>query len=120
MATINFTESRDQTVWNDAHLVTWTPLANGDSGSPYGMPGWADRSIQAVGVFGVGGTVVAEGSLDGVNYFTLKDPQGVAISKTAAGIFAISQIVKFIRPRISAGDGTTSLTCTLLARRPAK
>jgi hypothetical protein len=29
----------------------------------------------------------------------------------------ILQITKFIRPRVSAGDGTTSITVTLLARR---
>ena len=83
------------------------------------MTGFADRSVQITGTFGTGGTVLIEGSNDGTNYATLNDPQGVAISKTAAGIFEISQIVKFIRPRVSAGDGTTSITVTLLAQRPA-
>jgi hypothetical protein len=117
MAIIASAETRDLTFGNDVHFVQWTPLANGDSGAPYGMTGFADRSAQISGTFGTGGTVLIEGSNDGTNYVTLSDPQGVAISKLAAGIFEISQIVKFIRPRVSAGDGTTSLSVTLTARR---
>jgi hypothetical protein len=116
---IAINETRDQTVGNNSHFVQWTPMLNGDSGAPFGAPGFADRSMQIVGTFGAGGTVLVEGSNDGTNYATLNDPQGVALSKTAAGIFEISQIVKFIRPRVSAGDGTTNITVTLLARRPA-
>ena len=119
MPVIASSETRDQTVGNNVHFLQWTPLLNGDSGAPFSMSGYADRSAQIVGTFGAGGTVLLEGSNDGTNYATLNDPQGVAISKTATGIFEISQIVKFIRPRVSAGDGTTSITVTLLARRPA-
>jgi hypothetical protein len=81
------------------------------------MTGFADRAAQVTGTFGAGGTVLIEGSIDGTNYSTLVDPQGVAISKTAAGISEIGQLTKFIRPRVSAGDGTTSISVTLLARR---
>jgi hypothetical protein len=119
MTVVTSTETRDQTVGNNSHFVSWTPLLNGDSGAPYGMSGFADRSAQIVGTFGTGGTVLIEGSNDGTNYVTLNDPQGVALSLTAAGLKEIAQIVKFIRPRVSAGDGTTSITVTLLARRPA-
>lgn len=118
MAVINFTETADITFGNNAHFLTWTPLANGDSGSPYAMPGYADRSVQVQGTFGVGGTVVIEGTIDGTNYIVLTDPQGNAISKTAASIETISEIVRFIRPRVTAGDGTTAITVSLIARRP--
>lgn len=119
MPVIAIVETRDQTVGNNAHFVQWTPLLNGDSGAPFAMPGFADRSVQIGGTFGAGGTVLIEGSNDGSNYVTLNDPQGVALSITAAGLKEISQICKLIRPRVSAGDGTTSITVTLLARRPA-
>jgi hypothetical protein len=66
-----------------------------------------------------GGTVVIEGSIDGTNYVTLTDPQGNAISKTAAAIEEISEIVKFIRPRVTTGDGTTAIRVDLIARRGA-
>ncbi|MCU1273068.1 MAG: hypothetical protein JWO48_499 [Bryobacterales bacterium] len=117
MAVINFAETRDNSFNNNAHYVSWTPLANGDSGTPYGMPGFADRTVQIAGTFGVGGTVVIEGTVDGTNYATLSDPQGNAISKTAAGIEAVSELVKLIRPRVTAGDGTTSITVALIARK---
>jgi hypothetical protein len=116
MPVIASSETRDQTVGNNVHFVSWTPLLNGDSGAPYAMTGFADRSVQIGGTFGTGGTVLIEGSNDGTNYATLADPQGVALSKTSAALVEISQIVKFIRPRVSAGDGTTSITVTLLAR----
>jgi hypothetical protein len=114
---IAISETRDKTVGNNAHFVQWTPLLNGDSGSPYPMTGFADRSVQIGGTFGTGGTVLIEGSNDGTNYATLNDPQGVAISKTSAALAAVAPISKLIRPRVSAGDGTTSITVTLLARR---
>lgn len=118
MPVIASVETANNTFGNDARFVSWTPLANGDTGTPYAMPGFADRSVQVGGTFGVGGTVVIEGTLDGTNYIVLTDPQGNAISKTAAAIETISEIVKFIRPRVSAGDGTTAITVTLMARRP--
>jgi hypothetical protein len=118
MPVIALAETRDQTFGNNAHFVQWTPLLNGDSGAPYSMAGFADRSVQVTGTFGAGGTVLVEGSNDGTNYVTLSDPQGVALSKTAAALQEISQISRFIRPRVSAGDGTTSISVTLLARRP--
>ena len=102
---------------DNAHVITWTGLLNGDDGSPVEMPGSSDRSIQFTGTFGVGGTIVLEGSNDGTNYVSLTDPQGNAISKTAAGIEAVMELTRYIRPRVTAGDGTTSLVATLLVKR---
>lgn len=117
MATITATYTRISTADDKAHVITWTPLANGDSGSPLEMAGAADRSAQITGTFGTGGTIVLEGSNDGTNYVTLTDPQGNAISKTAAGIEQIEEITRYVRPRVTGGDGTTALTVTMLARR---
>jgi hypothetical protein len=63
------------------------------------MPGFADRAIQVGGTFGAGGTVVIEGSIDGTNYVTLTDPQGNAISKTAAAIEEIASLAEEIQRR---------------------
>jgi hypothetical protein len=100
-----------------AHVISWTPLANGDSGEPVEMPGSHVRSVQIVGTFGTGGTIVFEGSNDGVNYVTLTDPQGNAISKTAAGIEQVQEATRFIRPRVTAGDLDTSLSVYTLVKR---
>lgn len=102
---------------DQCHVATWTGILNGDSGEPVAMPGSADRSAQVTGTFGAGGSLRIEGSNDGTNYYALNDPQGSALNITAAGIKGIIEATRFIRPRATAGDGTTSLTVTMLLRR---
>jgi len=119
MATRVPTVTRIPTYKDDCHVIQWSGLLNTDDGTPIEMPGSADRSIQITGTFGAGGTIVFEGSNDGTNYASLTDPQGNAISKTAAGIEAIAELTRYVRPRVTAGDGTTNLVATLLVRRPA-
>lgn len=118
------TRSRTVTPLNtfgeDVHIVSWTGLLNGDDGTPLEMPGSADRSVQVHGTFGSGGTLLIEGSNDGVNYYTLNDPSSSALSVTSAKIETILEITRYIRPRVSAGDVTTSLTCTMLVRKPVR
>lgn len=101
-----------------SHVVTWTPLANGDSGSPVQFTGSTIRSIQFDGTFGAGGSISLEGSNDGTTYFVLTDPQGNAITKTAAALEAVQEATRFVRPRVTAGDGTTSLSARLFFRKP--
>lgn len=100
-----------------AHVLTWSGLLNGDDGSPVEMPGSADRSVQFTGTFGAGGTIVFEGSNDGTNYVTLTDPQGNTISKTAAALEAVVELTRYVRPRVTAGDGSTDLVASLLVKR---
>ena len=101
-----------------AYLVTWAALPNGDTGTPFEDVTAADRTVQVTGTFGIGGSVNLEGSLDGTNYKVLTDPQGNALTFTAAGIEAVTEITKYIRPNVTAGDGSTSLTITVMLRRP--
>lgn len=98
-------------------VYTWTGLANGDSGAPAQGPGWADRSFQVEGTFGAGGTCLIEGSNDAVNYHTLHDPFGNALSAAAASVVELTEVTLWIRPRISAGDGTTALTISAVFAR---
>lgn len=100
----------------ESALVTWSGLLNGDDGAALEYGAFTDRSIQFVGTFGTGGTIVLEGSNDGTNWVSLTDPQGNAISKTSASIEAISEATRYVRPRVTAGDGTTSLTALLFLR----
>lgn len=98
--------------------IVWGPLTTTNAdGSGMDWIQWADRCIQFDGTFGAGGTIKLQGSNDGTNWIDLTDPQGNAISKAAASIEAVSEITQFVRPFVSAGDGTTSLTATLLMRR---
>ncbi len=121
MATITPTVEEIKTFQDDAHVITWALLTTTNAdGAPIGMTGSADRSVQVEGTFGAAGNVVIEGSNDGVNYRVLTDPQGNALNITSAKIEEIIEIVKLIRPRVTAGDGTTSLTVSMLLRRAFK
>ena len=107
---------------DDVHLIQWPLMANGDTGEPLEMAGSADRSVQVVGTFGAGGNARIEGSNNNLTALTtfsvLTDPQGNALDFTAAKIEAISELTDRIRPNITGGDVTTSLTVSLLVRRP--
>lgn len=97
-------------------VIRWAGLSEADSSpAPFEGPEWADRSVQIEGTFN-GGTVVFEGSNDGTNWVTLSDPQGNAISKTAAALEQIEEVCRYMRPRVSAGTGLT-INVTLLVRR---
>jgi hypothetical protein len=117
MATRQYTVTPIKTYGDRGHVLSWTGLLNGDDGAPVEMPGSADRSVQFLGTFGVGGTIVLEGSNDGVNYVVLTDPQGNVISKAAAAIEGVLELTRWVRPRVSAGDGTTTLEAHLLVKR---
>lgn len=108
----------EQYIFGESYLRTqWTGLLNGDDGSPFPNVSLADRSVQVKGTFGAGGTVVIEGSNDGgTTYNTLVDQGGTALSFTAAGIKQIRDLPGLIRPRVTAGDGTTSLEVNLISR----
>lgn len=114
MSTINFSKQ----VPPDGHarymVVEWPNMANGDVGEPIALPQMADRSVQVVGTFG-GGSVTIEGSINGTDYATLTDPQGNDLVISTGKIEAVTELVRFIRPRVT-GDGTTSLNVSLLMR----
>ena len=103
--------------YRNALLVTWSPMANGDTGAPVIEAEYADRTVQIGGTFGLNGSVTLEGSNDGATYFPLTDPQGNAITKTAAALEVIQEGPKYMRPSVTAGDGTTAITVTVFARR---
>lgn len=100
---------------SDLALVTWAGLLLGDDGQPLEAGGFADRSVQFVGVFG-GATVIFEGSNNGADWHPLVDPQGDPISKTLPSLEAVLETTRFVRPRVSGGDGTTNITAILFAR----
>lgn len=122
MATVSATTATLRTFNDNARVISWTPLTTTNAdGSALEMPGWADRSVQVLGTFGVGGTLVIEGSNEATptNWHTLNDPSSAALSFTAAKTEGILEVTRWIRPRVTAGDGTTSLTVHLLVRSPA-
>jgi len=98
------------------NVATWETLANADDGSPFQGPSRKRISVQIGGVFGAGGNVIIEGSNDGVTYSTLDDLDGNALATiTASGLYQVRDMAEYVRPRVSAGDGTTAIVATLVA-----
>lgn len=100
-----------------AAVFTWTGLDSDDSGSPIECVDYTDRTVAITGTFGSGGSVTLQGSNDGTTWFALTDPQGNAITKTAAAMELVIEAPVYIRPLVTAGDGTTSLTVKLFCKR---
>lgn len=106
---------------DEVHTRTlfWQGLTDdsSDTGAPADLMDHADRSVQLIGTLGVAGECTVEGSNDGgTTYATLNDPQGDPLVLTALGIYQVQELSKLIRPRISAGDGTTDLDLYLHSR----
>lgn len=97
-------------------LVKWTGLQNTDTGKPFPFPRHTDRSVQVKGTFGAGGVCLIEGDLEHppTSYATLNDPQGNPLSFSAEKIESVLENATNIRPRVSAGDGTTALDVYML------
>ena len=111
MAVIAFTVSTDPSFGQRNQLITWTNVLKTDTTSPFQQGSLADRSVQVGGTFD-SGTVVLEGSNDGVTYFTLTDPAGVALSFTSAGFKQVLQVCKYMRAGVSGGTAP-SITINL-------
>ena len=121
----------------DGWQVIWGPLHNGDVGAAVGttigygassqqapggglLSGFADKTVQVVGTFGAGGTATIQGSNDaGANWFTLNDPFNNQLTLSTAVLKEITEAIIWIRPSITAGDGTTNLTVTMFLRKTA-
>lgn len=103
---------------HESNVVKWV-LAAGESGQDFVLPGYADRSVQVFGTFG-GASVSFEGSNEDsapTNHTVLSDPQGNALTMAAAGLKAVLEMTRLVRPRVVGGDGTTALTIILFAKR---
>lgn len=116
MATVTATSERTG-VQLLGRITTWTPLLQGDDGSWVEFVQQPDRSIEVSGTFG-GATVTLQGSnapTPAAGY-TLTDPLGAALSFTSAGLRNVAEGARQVRPLVTGGDGTTSLTVRMVAR----
>lgn len=100
-----------------SRVTTWTITTADHTGAGYQLPDAADRTVQFTGTWGAA-TVKIEGSIDGVTYFALKDPQGVEISATADELNAVEENVAYIRPRLTAVGAGATVVAALLSRNP--
>jgi hypothetical protein len=108
-------------------IVQWSPLTTTNAdGEWIALPLHRDISVHIFGTFGTGGTVLIQGSNEvaasPTSAMTLNsaDVDGTApypLSVTAAKLRQVLDAPVKIRPFVSAGDGTTSLTVILKAVR---
>lgn len=99
--------------------VSWTNLTFSglDTGSPLSYSAWNERTVHVFGTFGVGGTVSIEGSNDGTNWAPVANRAGAAMTFTTPGLNRVQDYPLYLRPRITAGDGTTSLSVFIAAHK---
>jgi hypothetical protein len=100
--------------------VTWETLTTTNAdGAAWAVQDFRDISIQVQGTFGTGGTLTWEGTNEATpaNWFALTDPQGNALAITGAKVEQVMENTRWMRPRVTAGDGTTDLDVIVWAGR---
>lgn len=100
---------------------SWALTGADGEGQWIEMSAWQDRTVHLFGTFN-GATVVIEGSNEAAptvggagNAITLRDPASNSLSFTAAGMKAILELPRWIRPRCSSG-AVTAVTVIINAR----
>jgi hypothetical protein len=105
------------TVANESGVVSvsWRAVPEGDTFAVAETGNLWERSVQIGGTFG-GATVVLQGSNDGVTYATLNDLQDSPISFTSAGLAAIQENTRYVKPLATGGTGSL-IDVTLVGKR---
>lgn len=111
MATRSFSV---ESVVGGVRRITWTGLTDdtSDDGSPWTGEFDAIRNVQVTGTFGTGGNVRIEGTnaASPSSYGLLHDTAGSDLDLGDNRVEQIQEGVATLRPRVTAGDGTTDLT----------
>lgn len=97
---------------------TWSALLNNSTpGTPLQAANFIVNSVQVTGDFGVGGSINLEGSNDGINWAIMPDINDNAATWTTGGIKFFKESTVWVRPNVTAGDGTTSLKMIVSLRK---
>ena len=101
---------------NEVPLFKWSNMASGDVGEPVIRPRMSDKTIMALGDFGISGHIALEGTLDpsGTTYVPLRDLIDAAIQLSANDAVFVQQNVWKLRPR--AVGGVVDVEVHLLGR----
>jgi hypothetical protein len=102
-------------------LYSWSGLLNGDTGAPAPIFGSQEIIVMiASGTLGAGGNILWQGSFDGLLWFSFSTKIGTpaTLNQTALLTPSVTQErAMYIRPNVTAGDGTTTLVAQALCRR---
>ena len=96
---------------------TYAPMTStgSDVSTVLDGPDFRHKEVQVFGTFGAGGNVAIEGSLDGgTTWAVINDVSSTALNVTTAKIEKLQETCAAIRARVTAGDGTTSLTVVFI------
>ena len=98
--------------------TVWSGLLVTDGGSWVSLEKFCRATYHVFGTFG-GATVTLQGSNETTpaNPFALTDQAGAALSFTATGGRPSIPAPRWVRPFVTGGDGTTSLTVIAVTRR---
>lgn len=106
MASVSATINGD--VISGVKSVSWA-LAAGDTGKPVLFAQYPDRTVQMTGTFGSatlrGSNLAAPDDATAAHWFNLTDPQGNAITLTAAGGELIAENPMWLSPITTGGSG---------------
>lgn len=119
MTTTAVIASTQDTEVRGQKLYTWTGIGTNSAtlGDPVDAVGQR-AVIQLPDATNINGrTVTVEGSNDGTNYATLKDEAGNAVSFTAAGIFVVSMLPKYIRPKTTGSTSSTGVAIAIATQK---
>lgn len=93
----------------------WLALASGDTGKPISLAQYLVTTLTFYGTFGSGGSVTLEVSPDNGTTWVNAANAFSSLPATAAGLSGGFLPVDLIRPRVTAGDGTTSINVQIIA-----
>lgn len=96
------------------YIVTWTPVTSADTCGAWSAPEYADRSVHVSGTFNSASCAVHGSNNAGASFAALNDPTSTVIAITAEGIKAILENTDQIKPVITGGGGSQSLTVSML------
>lgn len=94
--------------------VTWNSLHVGDVGDGTLCDRYTNRFVRIEGVLG-GATITLQGSSDNVNWVTLTNSLGTSLATLGLGTEELVDSVRYVRPIVNGGNGTTSINVTFYA-----
>ena len=99
-----------QVATNDSGIFSYSwSLAGGDTGKPVAMATFPDKTWQALATFGSvtlrGSNKAAPDDTVAGDWFNLTNPQGVALTLTAAGGSLVAENPLWISPITTGGSG---------------
>jgi hypothetical protein len=93
--------------------VKWEGLAEDEDGDAVELIDFHERVVQVAGTFS-SETVIIQGSMDGTNWFTLRDLQDNDLSFTVAGVQSIQENTRYVRPSVGTGGGAGTVNIDVI------